>query len=136
MYYLCAVLASLALLAGFLGLTRWEARRGGRFFAGARGALDRRAERVAFVFAHVDFSSFAREESLKLFHEMSHDAARLSLRAVRAMERTLTRLVRNLRMRQASAQLPPRETSREFVKTLSDFKGHLEATRPEMPEVL
>jgi hypothetical protein len=40
-----------------------------------------------------------------------------------------------LRTRQAMEAAAPRETTREFVKTLSDFKGQLESTRPEMPEL-
>ncbi|HVM59090.1 MAG TPA: hypothetical protein VMT80_02075 [Candidatus Paceibacterota bacterium] len=135
MYYLYAVAASLVLCAGFLALTAYERRRGARVFARARDAFDRRVEHAAFLFSHVDFAAFLREESLRLLHKASHDIAHVSLIAVRAVERGLTRLVRNLRTRRASERLAPRETSREFVRTLSDFKGHLEATRPEMPDV-
>lgn len=135
MQYLYAVAASLVLCAGFLALTAYERRRGARILAAAREALDRKVEHAAFVFAHVDFAAFVREESLRLFHRASHDTAHVSLVAVRSAERALTRLVRNLRTRRASERLAPRETSREFVRTLSDFKGHLEATRPEMPDV-
>jgi hypothetical protein len=58
-----------------------------------------------------------------------------SLLAVRAIERFLTRIVRSLRTRH-SADIVPHENAREFVKTLSDFKGHLEETRPDVPDIL
>ena len=131
MGYLVAIVVSLILFAGFLALTRYETRRGSRLFASDRVRFDARVERAEFVLAHVDFASLIRTETERLINRAGHDLTHGVLQAVRAAERLLTRAVRHLRARRESASLPPRETSREYVKKLSDFKGHLEATRPE-----
>src|SRR3989338_9918767 len=99
MGYVVAILISLALLAGFLLLTRFETRRGTRFFSVYRAALDARTERAMFIFTHVDFESFVKEQSRLLFARVAHDIAHLSLLVVRAVERLLTRLVKHLRIR-------------------------------------
>ena len=127
---LIAVLVLLALLIGFVVLTRYEARRGARFFAPERDALDKNVERVEFIVAHVDLMAFAREEFSRALNQIGHTIAHLSLQAVRAVERLLTRLVRHLRTRNQES-VAPRETAREFVKTLSDFKDTLKATHPD-----
>ncbi|MDP2651835.1 MAG: hypothetical protein Q8O94_01735, partial [bacterium] len=129
------ILVSLALLGGFLMLSEYEARKGTRVFARERARLDEQVERVEFIFAHVNFTSFLREESLRLAHRVAHDIAHLSLQAVRAVERLLTQVVQYLRSRHA-VDVMPRENAREFVKTLSDFKGHLETTHPKIPDIL
>ncbi len=135
MAYLIFLLFTIALLGGFLAVTALETRRGVRVFPQQRARLDREAERAAFIIAHVDFASYLREESRRLIERMSHDLVHLSLQTVRAAERILTRLVRRLRTREGSTLDAPRESAREFVKTLADFKGHLEATRPEIPDI-
>ena len=136
MMYLIFILISLVLFVSFFVLTKIEARRGMRFFAQSREQLDQYVGRVEFVFTHVDLASFLREEFEMLMHRLGHDIAHLSLQTVRAVERFLARLVRQMRSKDAATPgTLPRETSREFVKTLADFKGQLEATRPEMSEV-
>jgi len=134
MVYLLFILATIALLGGFFALTQYEARRGARLFAEKRARLDRNIERVAFIIEHVDLGAYLRDEVRHLVGRISHDIAHLSLLAVRAVERLLTRLVRYLRSRHAVRTLP-RENVREFVKTLSDFKGTLKATHPEVSDI-
>jgi len=133
MGYLIFILASLALLAGFFVFTGYEANRGARFYAEHRDRLDRLIERIAFVLEHVNFAEFLRDEMRHLAGRIEHDIAHFSLVAVRAVERVLTNLVRKLRAN-PEIDTAPRETAREFVKTLSDFKGGLNATHPEIQE--
>ncbi|MBU6490974.1 hypothetical protein KGQ25_02365 [Patescibacteria group bacterium] len=135
MAYLVFILAALALFIGFFVLTQYEGRRSVRFFESTRARLDRSVRQIEFVFTHVDLGAFLRAETGRVASRVGHDIAHLSLRTVRTVERLLTRLVRHLRPRHTVDTVPPRESSREFVKTLSDFKDHLEANRPEVPEV-
>ncbi len=134
MVNLLFVLISLLLLTGFVMLTRYENSRGSRVFAGQREELDKNVSKILFVLEHVDWGGYVKEETVRIMRRLGHDIAHLSLRAVRAMERLLTTLVRHLRS-QNLPQAGMREPLRPFVKTLADFKGHLEATRPEMPEI-
>ena len=132
------ILATFALLAAYLGLLVFEARRGTRLFARQRAELDRVASQGAFILAHVDLSSFAREEALRLGRLGIQLTAHQALLGVRALERLLTRLVRRLRLHPEagpSSGRPAGARTRSFVRTLSEFKGHLESTRPEMPEI-
>ena len=135
MAYLVFVFVSLALLIGFVALSSYETQRGVRVFAFERSRLDKNVERVEFILTHVNLSSFLREETRRMASRVAHDIAHLFLVAVRATERLLTHAVRHLRSHHTVDTLP-RENTREFVKTLSDFKGHLESTRPEVPDVL
>ncbi len=134
MGYLAFIFITLALLVGFFAITWYEARRGARFFAAPRARLDRQVEQIEFILTHVDLSAFLRAETRRIGARIGHDGAHLSLQAVRATERFLTRVVRRLRA-QHPVESPSRESSREFVKVLSDFKGHLDATRPEVPDL-
>ena len=134
MAHLLFILITLALLAGFFALTWYEARRGTRFFEPLRSRLDRNVARSEFVLQHVDFSAFLRTEIYRIANRIGHGIAHLSLQGVRAVERLLTRLVRHLRT-QRIPDAAPRESAREFVKTLSDFKGRLRETRPEVPDI-
>ncbi len=134
MTLLIYILASLALLGGFVALTDYETRRGARVFAQARARLDQNIERIEFVLGNIDLGAFLREEVRHMAARLSHDIAHLSLQTVRAVERVLTRLVRHLRSRRP-ADTASRENVREFVKTLSDFKGRLKATHPEVPDI-
>ncbi|MFZ3043974.1 MAG: BREX system ATP-binding domain-containing protein [Minisyncoccia bacterium] len=134
MAYLIFLLATLILLAGFFVLTQSETRRGMRFFEPQRARLDRNVERAEFILQHVDLGAFLRDELRRLAARVSHDVAHLSLQAVRATERLLTRLVMHLRSRH-TVDTAPRENVREFVKTLSDFKSGLKATHPEVGEI-
>lgn len=134
MGYLIFILITLVLLGGFFVLTNYEARRGVRVYAAHRDRLDKTVERIEFVLQHVDLGSFLRDEMRHLIARLSHDIAHLSLQAVRATERLLTRLVMHLRSKH-SVDTAPHGNVREFVKTLSDFKGGLKATHPEIKEI-
>ncbi len=134
MGYLVAILVALALPAGFAALTWYEARRGARFFSDQRAALDAQAARAAFIIEHVDLAAFAREEARHAMARAGHAIAHVSLRAVRAAERFLTRLVRYMRRKKEEAVVP-RENAREFVKALSDFKETIASAHPEIPDM-
>jgi len=129
------ILVSLTLLVGFFMLSAYETRRGVRLFARERARLDGDVTRITFVLTHVDFGAFVRDLVIHATHCIVHDIAHFSLLIVRAIERSLTRLVRFLRTWRA-ADIVPHENTREFVKTLSDFKGHLKETRPDVPDIL
>lgn len=129
MEHLLFILTTLALLVGFFALTIREERRGMRFFAPARARIDHDVERMEFILTHVDFKAFLIEEVRHLAARVGHDIAHISLLLVRSAERLLTRAVRYLRTRH-EVDATPRESARGYVKTLSDFKDRLKATRP------
>ncbi len=133
MALLLLIFATIALLAGFVAITTYETGHGMRFFNAERTWLDRQTERVSFIIAHVDLAAFLREEIQHFVQRIGHDIVHFSLQFVRAIERFLTRLVRTFRSREAN--VAPRESAREFVKTLTDFKEQLRATAPEIPEI-
>lgn len=133
MTYLLLILISFALLAGFLLLIQYEESHTIRFFADKRSKLDTAVERAQFIVEHVDLAAFVREELRRAGTILGHAVVNLSLQAVRAVERLLTRLVRHLRTRDESMSMP-QETTREFVKTLADFKGTLKSAHP-VPEI-
>lgn len=134
MGYLIFISGALALFIGFLILSEYEMRRGVRLFARKRAYLDEHIARIEFIIAHVDFGAFLSEEVRHLFHLVVQEIVHLSLQTVRTVERLLTRLVRHLHTQRAIDPIP-RENAREFVKTLSDFKGKLEATHPKVPDI-
>lgn len=134
MTHLLFIFTTLVLLVGFFALTVYEERRGMRFLAASRGRLDHTVERVEFIITHVDFKAFLIEEIRRVAARIGHDIAHFSLLLVRATERLLTRTVRYFRTQHA-VEAAPREASRGYVKTLSDFKDRLKATRPEIPDI-
>jgi len=134
MWNLILSLSTLVLLVGFIILSDYEMKRGVRFFARERARLDKYIERVEFILANVDLGAFLREEIHRIAQRVAQDSAHITLQTVRAIERLLTRLVRHLHTQRAIDPMP-RENTREFVKTLSDFKGHLEATHPKVPDI-
>lgn len=134
MSYLVFIALTATLLLGYLGLIAYEARRGARVFAAHREALDHEVERALFIVQRVDLVSFVRSEALRIGEIVIHDIVHGVLLAVRTAERLLSRAVRYLRTRRADAPAAA-ETSRPFVQALSSFKEHLEATRPEMPDI-
>jgi len=103
-------------------------------FEKTRTRLDQHVARIEFILTHVDLAAFARDEIRRVVGRLGHDAVHLSLQAVRMAERLLTRLVRHLRTRH-EVVITPRESARPFVKTLSDFKDRLKATRPEISDI-
>ncbi len=128
------ILTTLGLLAGFFVLAGYEERRGVRVFAGLRTRFDQNVGRIEFILAHVDFGAFLLDEAHRFAVRLGHDIAHLSLLVVRATERLLTRTVRYFRT-QHSVDAAPRESTRGYVKTLSDFKDRLKATRPDIPDI-
>ncbi|MFA7302591.1 MAG: hypothetical protein WC030_02480 [Candidatus Paceibacterota bacterium] len=134
MAYLIFILVTIGLFVGFFMLTWYEAARGVRVFAPQRARLDNHVKRAEFIVEHVDLKAFVREELRRIVTQAGHALSHLTLRAVRAVERLLTRLVRYLRTEHEVEVRAPGET-REFVKTLSDFKGRLKDTMPEVPSV-
>ncbi len=123
---------SILLFAGFLSLTRYEARQEIRVFRRHREALDLSVKRMSFIFEHVDFEAFLREVLRTLALRLTHDIAHLSLLTVRFAERMLTRAVKHLRTNNDLATAPAL-APRPFVKAMSDFKQQLAATRVEAP---
>lgn len=134
MEYLVFILVSFALFAGFFALTGYESRRGARLYERERAKLDSVVELVVFISEHVNLAEFLRDEVRHFAGRIGHDIVHFSLIAVRAVERILTSLVRRLR-NNPEVDTAPRETAREFVKTLSDFKDGLNATHPEIQEI-
>lgn len=128
------ILTTLTLLVGFVTLSSYETQRGTRIFAGLRTRLDQNVGRIEFILAHVDFGAFLLDETQRIAARLGHDTVHISLLVVRAAERLLTRAVRHLRTRH-TVDAMPRESTRGYVKTLSDFKDHLKATHPEIPDI-
>lgn len=117
-------------------LTWHEERRGVRVLADRRSAFDTKMTRIQFVLNHVDFNAFARDEAKRLGVKTGHFVVYLALKLVRGVERVLTRVVRKLRVHhEVESKATGGENTREFVKTLSDFKGRLKDTVPETSEV-
>ena len=134
MAYIVVVLIPLVLIAGLFPLTSYEDRRGVRFFAKQRTLLDGKIDHAIFIFENVDLNAFIQDLVHRIVHQIAHDIAHLSLLSVRAVERGLTRIVRHLRANRVN-DMPQRESTREFVKTLSDFKEQLRETPPEIPDI-
>ena len=134
MGYLIAMLVAVGLLASFFVLSEYEGRRGVRFFAVSRAHFDRRVKQIGFILTHVDFHAFLRAEILRLGSRIGHDIVLFSLQVVRITERLLTRVVRYFRTRH-SVDTAPRESAREFVRTLTDFKDNLKSTHPDISDI-
>lgn len=126
---------TLAALGGFYGLVEYEARRGVRFAAPRRERFDTLVRHTEFILDHVDFAAFIRDTIHDAVVATGHFFVSVSLRSVRAVERLLTRIVRSFRSHQAETAAAPRESSREFVKALSDFKETLKATPGDISDI-
>jgi len=131
MRYLIAILITVLLFAGFMALTSIERRRGTRYFEGERADLDRTVRRAAFVFEHVDFGSFLRHLVVSTLETLAHEIAHLTLLAVRFLERSLTRAVKNLRGRRAVPSEAASVPASAFVTTIATFKHRLRTERKE-----
>ena len=92
--------------------------------------LDRFVGQGMLIVEHVDLAGFIREESIRLLRRATHDMARFGLTSIRAIERLLIRLVQRLRAAESQLTRPTQESTRSFVRTMAEFKGQLEATRP------
>jgi hypothetical protein len=128
--YLILNLIALVLVISFVVLVGYEERRGVRFFAHAREGFDARITRLQFILTHVDLVAFAKEELRRVGSQLSHVLVVLSLRAVRAIERLLTRLIIYLRTRHP-IDTPQEDETRPFLKALTDFKDRLKNTRKD-----
>lgn len=128
------IFITIALLGGFFALTSYEARRGVRLGASHRARLDGHVERIEFILAHIDLIAFVRDEVRHFISRIGHDSVHISLLVVRAVERLLTRVIRHQHAKRI-IDAEPVESTREFVKTLSDFKEQLDATRPKIPDI-
>lgn len=105
-------------------MTAYEARSGARFFAPSRARLDEKVSHLEFILRSIDFGKLIRTEVYRVAVFLGHLIAGLSLQAIRAIERLLTRIVRHLHTHHR-VDTVPRESAGAFVKTLSDFKGSL-----------
>ena len=125
---------TLVLLGGFFALTSYEAKRGVRVYAAGRDRLDASASRAEIIFTHVNLGAFLRDEIRHLAARIGHNIVQFSLTTVRATERLLTRLMRRLRAH-PEVDPAPRETAREFVKVLSEFKDNLNPTQQGITDI-
>jgi hypothetical protein len=98
---LVAILVVAALLLGFLFLTSVEARRGRRVLEGTRRALDRKVEDAALYITSTDGRTSLIRTVRTLRDHIVHDIVHAILLAVRFVERTLTKLAREIRGRRA-----------------------------------
>ena len=128
------ILITLVLFVGFFALTKYETQRGARLYAHHRNRLDHVVGRAEFIIENVNIGAFLRDEVHHFASRIGHNIVHVSLIAVRAAERFLTNLVRRIRNHPEN-DVASRETAREFVKTLSDFKDNLKATHPEISDV-
>lgn len=134
MAYLISILTAIGFLVGFFALSDYETRRGMRFFMPLRVRLDQDVEHITFILTHADFETFVINEVRHMTSRIGHTLVHFSLQTVRAAERLLTHLIQHLR-RKHSVDTVPRESIREYVKTLSNLKDHLKTTRPEVPDI-
>lgn len=107
MTYGILILIPLVLLIAFLSLTAVESRTGRRFLAGRRFALDAKVSRYMFIIRHVDWGAVSADLVKSFLERATHDIAHGALIGVRALERSLTRVVRSLRSREENPVLPP-----------------------------
>jgi hypothetical protein len=103
MALLIAILVVAALLAGFLYLTSLEKKRGRRFFERTRAAFDAKVARMGAYLSsgetHASLAHKLRDTADHAVHEIVHGG----LLGIRAVERALTRLAREIRGRRAKS---------------------------------
>ncbi len=101
MTLLVAIVIVAAALVGFLFLTLLEARSGKRLFSRVRTVLDQKTEIAASYLGSTDArASLVRTVRMFIDHVV-HDIVHVILVAVRFVERTLTRITREIRGRRA-----------------------------------
>ncbi|VAW32432.1 hypothetical protein MNBD_CPR01-349 [hydrothermal vent metagenome] len=132
MGYVVAELASIALFAGFIGLTQYEIHLGARILPRFRASIDRFATRVSFVIMHVDFAEFIHESIRQIVERFVHDSAQMALRITRYVEMRLSRIVRYFRARFATRDMDAdgitqntTQKSSAYVRAITDFKQKL-----------
>jgi hypothetical protein len=135
MMYLLLIIASIALFAGFFGVTVVEARTGTRYFGSHRTKLDKQAARIAFIIKHVNWVEFFTHLLQSFFERMIHDIAHVSLIVVRFIERQLTNVVRYLRDRRPNL-LAPKPSRTPVVTQVFDYaRKTLRLSRPKKPTI-
>lgn len=133
MAYVLSLSLATILSGSFVALTFFEKRRGTRYFERERAALDRAVEQLLFILANVQLSAWAQDEMRRAAGRISHGVVHFSLQITRAIERSLTRIIKYLRSKQ-EAQEAPKASERAFIGTLADFKSQLSSTRPHVSE--
>jgi len=133
MIYFLLIAASIALFAGFLGLTVVEARTGTRVLGGVRTRLDRTVGQASFIVKHVNWSDFLAHLVQSIGARIAHDIAHWSLIAVRFVERQLTRVVRYLRDSRPNL-LAPKPSRTPAVTQVTNYFSAL-VRRPSKPRV-
>lgn len=126
MSYLIAILGSLLLLSTFVLWTWFETTRGFRVLAGPRRKLDRKVAKASFIVTHIDWGAFFAHVGKTTAERIAHDLVHTTLLIVRATERILTRLIRNLRERVARHE--PNEEPVEgsqLIATIVKFRKSL-----------
>ncbi len=99
MAYLVAILVSFLILVAFLVLVRLETARGFRVLSGPRKRLDHNVARASYIARHIDWGGLITHVIVTNAERAAHDLVHGVLLLVRAVERTLTRLIRSLRER-------------------------------------
>lgn len=123
MSYLIVILGSLFVLVSFVLWAHLETTRGFRVGGPLRKRLDRHVSRTGFVLTHIDWHAFTRHVARTTAERVAHDIVHTTLVVVRAVERTLTRLIRSLRARVATHEpsAEPVEGS-QLIATLIRFR--------------
>lgn len=125
MAYLLFLIFTILLFMSFLTLTRYEMRRGERYFKEVRKGLDRKAMHAVAIATHEDLPKVLQGALRALMARMAHDLAHGTLILVRFIERQLAGVVRALRSRHLSAPREGSGTASSFVTTIKDFKAEL-----------
>ncbi len=109
----------LVLALSFIVFRMWEVRSGVRIYNARRQRLDQWAERVyeTMVLGGVPLSW--RRYAVAVVHEISHEAVRLMVAIIRAVEKPLVRLSYRLRV---SAPKTGAQPVSEFLRTIAPDK--------------
>jgi hypothetical protein len=113
------LVVGLVLTLCFILFRAWEVRRGSRLYNERRLLLDHWAERVyeTLVLGGVPLSW--RRYAVAVSHEVSHEAVRLLVAIIRAVEKPLVRLSYRLRV---SAPKTGAQPVSEFLRTIAPDK--------------
>jgi hypothetical protein len=111
--------ASLALLGAFMWYRTKEEASGKLAFAKERAELDAKVEKIYRAAVMGDIPSHFRIFLLKLGHQIAHAVVVLTVKALRAAERPLTRFSYHLRR---NAPVASGKGPSEFLKTISPVK--------------
>jgi hypothetical protein len=98
---LVAILVVAAALLGFLFLTSVERKRGRRFFEGVRETLDTKVESATAYVSSTDARASLKKTVRSTIDHVAHEVVHAILQVVRFVERTLTRITREIRGRRA-----------------------------------